>query len=598
MQRQMTFFKTFLAAFLAIFAVVGATILILGIGITSAIVSGEDSQKVNVKDKSILHLKLGGELVESAANEDFDISRFIPGADATNKVGLYQAIRAIQAAKEDDKIKGIYIQPEMTFSGGWASLKALRDAIIDFKTSGKFIVAYAQVYTEKSYYLASVADKVYLSPPGIMELNGLVSNPMFYTGMFEKLEITPKVYRVGKFKSFVEPYFLKEMSEASKLQTKAYLDDIWTVFAEEVAKSRKMTRQDIDNLASTLVFAEGRDLPQTHLIDEAIFEDQMNEKLKELTGIEKKEKLRLVTLKKYETTVKEKNEDAKNKIAVIIAEGQINVGKSSDGTIGSETLIKQLREAREDENVKAVVLRVNSPGGSALASDEINREVELTKAVKPVVASMGDLAASGGYYISANADYIMAEKNTITGSIGIFGLMFNTQKLFNNKLGLTFDEVETHPNADFLNPNLPSDPIHDSIMQHYVTKGYGNFLHVVKTGRKFADTLAVDAIAQGRVWSGMSAIGIKLIDSFGNLDSAIVKAAKLANLSKDDYRVSLIPKAKSKIEAIFEKGSEAMYQNAIAKEPLHEELQMLRKVKQHFPQSGVYMLMPMELDIK
>lgn len=598
MQRPMTFFKTFLAAFLAFFVVLIVFAFIFGIGVTSAVMSGSKSETASVKDKSVLHLKLSGELRESAVADDFDFDKFFPGANVTKTIGLYQAVRAIEYAKTDDKIKGIYLEPDLTFAGGgWASLQSLRNALLDFKKSGKFILAYAQAYSEKSYYIASVADSVFLTPEGIMEFNGLVANPMFYTGMFEKLEIEPKIYRVGKFKSAVEPYFLKQMSEENKLQYKSFLDDLWGVFAEEVAASRKTNVEEINRLATNLVFADGFDAAKTALVDAVAYEDQIKDKLLKLSGLEKKDKLRLVALNKYQTNVKVKNENAKNKIAVIIAQGQINVGKSDDETIGSATLVKQLREAREDEKVKAVVLRVNSPGGSALASDEINREVELLKAVKPVVASMGDLAASGGYYISANADYIMAQPNTITGSIGIFGVLFNTQKLFNNKLGLTFDEVETHPNADFLNPNLPSDALHDSLMQRYVTKGYGNFLQIVKRGRKFADTLEVDKVGQGRVWSGKQAIGIKLIDGFGNLDSAVVKAASLANLGKEDYRVELVPKAKGKFEAIFDKGSDAVYQKALSKDPLMKEIEALRELKKRFPQNGMYMMMPETVDI-
>ncbi|MBX7241410.1 MAG: signal peptide peptidase SppA [Bacteroidia bacterium] len=601
-QSNMTFGKTFLAALLAFGVVVLTVILLFALSIASMIAtSGGGSSKVKVKDKSVLHMKLAGEVSESAQQPEIDLEKLFPGASASAKIGLYQTIQAIRHAKTDDKIKGIYLDIDMVFSGGWASLKALRDELNDFKKSGKFIVSYAQAYTEKSYYIASVSDKIYMTPSGIVEFNGLSYTPMFYTGMFEKLELQPKIYRVGTFKSAVEPYFLKEMSEASEMQVKAFLGDIWNQFAEDVAASRKMSVEEINQLATTFVFGDGNAAVKAKLVDKAAYEDEVKDELKSLSGLDvkdKDEKLRLVQLKKYRTLVSEKNENAKNKIAVIVAEGQINTGKSSDGTIGSATLIEQLRKAREDEKVKAVVLRVNSPGGSALASDEINREVILTKGFKPVVVSMGDLAASGGYYISANSDYIFAEKNTITGSIGIFGVLFNTQKFMNNKLGLTFDEVETHENADFINPNFPSNPLHDSIMQHYVTNGYGDFLKVVQTGRKFADTLSVDKIAQGRVWSGKEALPLKLIDGYGNLDSAIVKAAKLANLTEKDFRIDLVPKAKQPFEDLFEIGSDAMYQKAMAQEPLYEEVRLLREIKKHFPKNGTYALMPAVMNIQ
>ncbi len=600
-QSNMTFGKTFLASLLAFGVVVISILVLFALSLASMIATSGGSSKIKVKDKSVLHMKLTGEVSESAQESEIDLEKLFPGASATSKIGLYQTIQAIRHAKTDDKIKGIYLDVDMVFSGGWASLKALRDELNDFKKSGKFIVSYAQAYSEKSYYIASVADKIYMTPSGILEFNGLSYTPMFYTGMFEKLELQPKIYRVGTFKSAVEPYFLKEMSEASELQVKAFLNDIWNQFAEDVAVSRKMSVEEINQLATNFVFGDGNAAVKAKLVDKAAYEDEVRDELKSLSGLDvkdKKEKLRLVQLKKYRTLVKGENEGAKNKIAVIVAEGQINTGKSSDGTIGSATMIEQLRKAREDEKVKAVVLRVNSPGGSALASDEINREVILTKEVKPVVVSMGDLAASGGYYISANSDYIFAEKNTITGSIGIFGILFNTQKFMNNKLGLTFDAVETHENADFINPNFPSNALHDSIMQHYVTNGYGDFLKVVQTGRKFADTLSVDKIAQGRVWSGKEALSLKLIDAYGNLDSAVVKAAKLANLTQKDFRIDLIPKAKQPFEDLFDKGSDAMYQNIMKQEPLHEEVRMLRNIKKHFPQNGTYALMPAVMNIQ
>lgn len=594
----MNFFKTFLAAFLAIFAVFFAVILIFGLGIAGMVGSANSSEKVHIKDKSVLQLKMGGELVENAASEDFDFGKFIPGGSAASKVGLYQTIQAIRAAKDDEKIQGIYLSLDPTMTGGWASLKAIRDELVEFKKAKKFIFSYSEVYSEKMYYLASTADKIYMPASGMIEFNGLAASPMFYTGMFEKLELEPKVFRVGKFKSGVEPYLLKQMSEENKLQVHEFLDDIWESFADAIATSRQISREEVDNIATNFVFGQGDAAKKVKLVDELATEQSVWDAIREKTGLEKDEKMRFVSLKNYMTTVSEKNEDAKNKVAIIFADGEIRSGKGGDGVVGSETIVEEFRKAREDKNVKAIVLRVNSPGGSALASDIMTEEIKLTKKEKPIVVSMGDLAASGGYYISSHADYIFAEKNTITGSIGIYGILFNTQKMFNNKLGLTFDNVETHANADFLNPNLPSDKFHDSLMQRYITLGYGDFLNVVKTGRKFADSLEVDKIAQGRVWSGKDAIGIKLIDGFGNLDSAIFKAAKLANLADNDYRLELMPKKKNQIEEIFEKTTDAAFTRWAKQQPMYEEIQALEAVKKHFPQSGTYMLMPYSLEIQ
>ncbi len=594
----MNFFKTFLAAFLAIFAVFFAVILILGLGIAGMIGSASSSEKVSIKDKSVLQLKLGGELVENASMEDFDLDKFIPGGSAASKVGLFQTVHAIRAAKEDEKIQGIYLSLDPMMTGGWASLKAIRDELLEFKKAKKFIYAYSEVYTEKMYYLASTADKIYIPKSGMIEFNGLGATPMFYTGLFEKMELEPKIFRVGKFKSAVEPYFLKQMSEENKLQFREFIDDLWGTFADDVAASRNISRADVDNIATTFVFGQGDAALKVKLVDELATEQAVFDAIKVKTGLEKDDKMRFVSLKSYMTNVKDKNEDAKNKVAIIFADGEIRSGKGGDGVVGSETIVEEFRKAREDKNVKAIVLRVNSPGGSALASDIMTEEIKLTKKAKPIVVSMSDLAASGGYYISSHADYIFAEKNTITGSIGIFGVLFNTQKMFNNKLGITFDNVETHANADFLNPNLPNDPFQDSLMQRYITLGYGDFLNVVKTGRKFADSLSVDNIAQGRVWSGKDAMGIKLIDGFGNLDSAVLKAAKLANLAENDYRLELMPKTKSPFEEILAKTSDAAFTRWAKQQPMYDEMKALQTVKQHFPQSGVYMLMPYQLEIK
>jgi protease IV len=482
-------------------------------------------------------------------------------------------------------------------NGGWATLKTMRDELLEFKKSKKFIYAYSELYTEKTYYLATTADKIYMPNSGMMELNGLASMPMFYTGMFEKLDITPKIFRVGTFKSAVEPYFLKEMSEANKLQAQEYLGDIWNVFAEDVAAARKISKDDLDNITTNFVFGDGAQALANKLIDEVAYEDIVRAKLLELSGLSKDEKIRLVSLKKYMKTLNTDNKDSKNKIAVVFAEGEIQSGKSGDGTMGSETIVAALRKAREDENIKAVVLRVNSPGGSALASDIITREIELTRNVKPVIASMGDVAASGGYYISAKCDQIFADKNTITGSIGIFGLMFNSQKFFNNKLGITFDEVKTHENADFMNPNYTAPEFQDNLMQKYVERGYGNFLKVVKEGRNFPDSLSVDKIAQGRVWSGADAKDIKLIDEYGNLYAAIQRAAEKANLDKKDFKIKLFPESKSRFEDLLNKTTEMMMKQAKSQEPLQEEMEILRTIKRKTPKSGVYMLMPMDLDI-
>lgn len=595
---KLNFFKVFLASLLA-FVVAGGLLLVLGIvSIAGIVASSGNSDKVAIEENSILQLRLNGSMVENAKSDDFDFEIPIAGFDMDNdKLGLYQFVEAIRAAAKDDNIKGIYLNMNGVMNGGWATLKTMRDELLEFKKSKKFIYAYSELYTEKTYYLATTADKIYMPNSGMMELNGFASQPMFYTGLFEKLEISPKIFRVGTFKSAVEPYFLKEMSEPNKLQAQEYLADIWNVFAEDVSAARKMSKDELNTITTNFVFGDGAQALANKLIDEVAYEDVVREKLRELSGLNKDDKIRLVSLKKYMKTYNAEESDSKNKIAVVFAEGEIQSGRSNDGTMGSETIVAALRKAREDENIKAVVLRVNSPGGSALASDIITREIELTRNVKPVIASMGDVAASGGYYISAKCDQIFAEKNTITGSIGIFGLLFNSQKFFNNKLGITFDEVKTHENADFMNPNYTAPEFQDNLMQKYVERGYGNFLKVVKEGRNFPDSLSVDKIAQGRVWSGLDAKDIKLIDEYGNLYAAIQRAAEKANLDKKDFKIKLLPESKSRLEGLFSKTTDAMLKEAKAQDPLQEEMEILRTIKRKTPKSGVYMLMPMDIDI-
>jgi protease-4 len=593
----MNFFKTFLACLVALLAV-GFFFMLITLGFFGAIIASGSKDKVNLKDNSVLMIQLDKQIVENYDTEDpFDLGEIIPGLGAAGKMGLYQILESIERAKTDDKIKGIYLNLGLGVPAGWASTRTIRKALLDFKTSDKFIYAYAEVYPEKSYYLASLADSIFMPKTGIIEFNGLAYAPYFLTGMFEKLEIKPKVYRVGTYKSAVEPYILKEMSEANKEQASAFIGDIWDVFISDIAESRGIPKGELNSLATEFVFGDGRKAKEYKMIDRAAFEDEVRERLKSKLSLKEDEKIRFVSLKDYIKAAPEAK-SSKNRIAVVFAEGTIQSGKSRDGVIGSETIVKALRLAREDDKVKAVVLRVNSPGGSALASEMMAREVAITAKEKPVIASMGDVAASGGYYISALADKIVAEENTITGSIGIFGLMYQTEDFFTNKLGITFDQVETNEHANFLNPNYEPSEFEENLMQRYIEQGYGDFITVVKDGREFADSAAVDAIAQGRVWSGKRAIGINLVDSFGNLDDAIAMAAEMADLEKDDYSIRLLPKAKSPLEEMLSGMPGVRQQILSAANPLREEMETLNKLRQMVPASGVYALMPFSAEIR
>ena len=597
----MNFFKSFFASFLAVIVafLIGIPFLFIIIGgIFSAI--GSSNEVVAVNPKTVLHLKLNTPIVENAAIEpvDFNFDKFmpLPIGGSTSKMGLFQIRQALKQASEDKNIEGIYLNTNVTVpASGWTTMKAIRDALIDFKASGKFIYAYSEVYSENSYYLASVADKIYMPAVGSIEFNGFGATPMFYTGLFEKIDLEPKIFKVGTFKSAVEPYMLKKMSDANRLQTEKYMGDLWKIFSQEVSVSRSLTPEEIDDIAQNLILGRGTDAKKVRLIDEVAYENTVFDEIRTKIGLEVDDKITFMSLNKY-MRVPSRAKASKNKIAVIFAEGGIQSGKSSDGVMGSETIVDELRKARKDKSVKAIVFRVNSRGGSALASDMIAEEVRLCSEEKPIIASMGDYAASGGYYISAKCDKIYAQTNTITGSIGIFGILYNTRNTFTNNLGITFDEVETHEHANIGHPNYPMTKAEEAFIQNMIHEGYSTFINVVKDGRGFADSASVDQIAQGRVWSGLEAKNINLIDEFGDLDDAIEAAAKMANI-EDDYRIIRTPKVKSLYEELLNDMLETTSDKISQQHPLYEEMKTLETIKKEIPKSGVYMLMPYTLEI-
>lgn len=596
----MTFGRTFWAAALAWIAVWSVLFLFVILIIVGA-AAGSSKKGAAVRDNSILHLSLNSPITETAepSGFEFDLGDFLPVDASTRKIGLFQLVETLEKAKGDDRIRGIYLDMGAGPQGGWATMQTVRKALIDFKASKKFVYAYSEMYSEKSYYLASVADSIFLTPSGMMEFNGLSATPMFYTGLFEKLEIKPEIFKVGTFKSAVEPYFRKDMSEENKMQVREFLGDIWNGVVAEIAASRNLAPARLNEIATNGIFFDGVEAQTYGLVHKAAYEQHVRDLLRKASGItDMEEKLRFVSLGEYmKTPAKTEKKDSENKVAVIFAQGAIQSGKSGDDVIGSETVIKALREARENKDVKAVVLRINSPGGSALASDVMNEEIRLTKKVKPVIASMGDVAASGGYYIASNCDRIFAQENTITGSIGIFGILYNTKGLFNNKLGLTFDHVTTNENADFGDPNFPFSDMQRAVMTRYIHKGYGGFVEVVRSGRNFPDSAAVDKIAQGRVWSGADARGINLVDDFGNLYDAVKYAAKKVGI-ENDYEMKIIADDDdSPLKKIFGGMSRLFADEAAAQNPLKEEMEEVRLFKKHIPAPGAYMLLPYEFDI-
>jgi len=597
----MSFGKSFLASLLAFIVgiIVVFFLFFLVIGIIVAASGSQDT--VEVKSDTILHIKLNSQIVENAAVDplDFDFSKLVPlpGVNVNTKMGMYQIIENINYAAQDDNIKGIYLNTSGFVATNWANLSSIREALQTVKDSGKFIYAYAEVYSENTYYLASVADSIFLPKEGIIEHNGFVSNPEFYAGLLEKLEVEPKIFRVGTFKSAVEPYIRKDMSEESRLQSQVLLNTFWDIYAKDITQSRDLTLDQLNELTENFVFGKGEDALELGLIDQVASSSDMRAKLNRALGKsdeELNEKPRLLPLKSYMRASKEVGEYTRDRIAVIFVDGIIQMGQSSDGVAGSTTIVNELRKARNDDNIKAAVLRVNSPGGVLLAADLMHEEIELFSQEKPIICSMGNLAASGGYYIAAPCDTIFAQPNTITGSIGIFGVLFNAQDLFNNKLGITFDEVQTHPYANIGNPVHPMTAAEQQIFQRNVEEGYGTFIDVVQKGRNFPDSASVDKIGQGRVWPGQQALELNLVDVMGDLEDAMAYAAQRAGL--EAYRVRLLPQSKSPFEELMESMNDP-YAMFVQHSELKPYIERLRQLQRYIPQSGVYALMPYTWEI-
>lgn len=572
---------------LLVFSVISFFILA---GFIAMIASSE--REVTVKENSVFLLNLEGRvLVERSYEDEPDFSSF--GFGGVPTVGLISLKNAINAAKENKNIKGIYLKAG-TFSAGQAGLKELRDVLVDFKESGKFIYSYGEYYTEPAYYLSSIADKVYMNPSGLIELNGFASEIVFFKGMFEKLEIQPEVFRVGDFKSAVEPFILDKMSEENRLQTQSFLNDLNMVMLGEIAESRGISLDSLTIISNKMLVRRVKDAVEYKLVDDLWYEDQVIDAMKEQMGLKQDDRISTINVSNINQTTKPKNRTSKNRIAVVVAEGDIMSGRA-EGSIGSEIFQREIKEARKHKDVKAIVIRVNSPGGSALASEVIWRELELASKEKPVIASMGEVAASGGYYIAAAADTIVAQPNTITGSIGIFALWFNAQGLLNNKLGITTDVVKTGELSDMLTPTRKITEIERSIFQSQVEEGYDIFLTRVADGRNMSKE-EIMKIASGRVWTGNQAKENGLVDVLGNLEDAIEIAAKKAGVA-DDYRVVYYPIQKPWFERFmgqFTNDVQVMYRKYQLGDmyPIYHQIEKLKTYE------GLMVRMPYDMTIR
>ena len=541
------FFKFTFATVLGLFLFFIISFLIL-LGIAGAASSEKEAK---VEANSILKLDLNYAIPEKTSENPF--AGFSAGDFKPKKaIGLTEIKESIAKAKTDDNIKGIYLELGIN-DNGYATLEVIREALIDFRKSGKFVYGYGEILSQKSYYLATAADQIYLNPNGIVELKGFGREIMYYKGMFDKLGIEVQDFHCGQFKSAIEPFVRTDMSEANRQQLMGLYGDVYANFLQDVGAGRKIDTAALNTIVNNLSAETPEQAKELKLIDGVIYYDQLLDKLKAKVGTEKKKDLASIDLVKYASTLK-KDLKSENKIAVIYAEGEIVDGDGDEGQIGGDKFAKLIRKVREDEKVKAIVLRVNSPGGSAMASDIMWRELVLAQKAKPLVVSFGDVAASGGYYIAAPGDRIFAKPNTITGSIGVFGLLPNAQKLLKDKLGITFDEVEVTKHGVLGGITKPLDAEETAIAQRNVEKTYRQFKQRVAEGRG-KDTAYIETIAQGHVWTGRQGIANGLVDELGGLEEAIAYAAKKANLK--EFRTKNYPEEKSFGEMITESFGDA-----------------------------------------
>lgn len=588
----MNFVKTFLAGLLAV--VVG-TFLVFFLWIFILLgIAGSMDKSVAVHPESILKIDFS-EVLTDAPSSDPLAGIDLMTLQTTRQLSLFKALRAIEAAGADDRIKGIYLR--MNGEGGVtgsALLEELREALLEFKQSGKFIIAYNETYSQGQYYLASVADKIYLQPEGGMDWSGLASNVMFYKGLLDKLDLRAEVFRptACKYKSAVEPFILDKMSSANREQMQALVNSMWGTISGAVCESRGIDSVKMRRITDNLQVTLPEEALEYGFVDSLVYEDQMEDVFAEL-GVS--DDYAFITLGDYASQV---GADLKNisadQVAIVYADGQIVDGEGYGKEIYGNTLAAKIAGVRDDEKVKAVVLRVNSPGGSALASDVIWREVELLRAEKPVIVSMGSYAASGGYYISCPADVIVADKLTLTGSIGVFGMILDTREALKNKLGITVDGVKSNASSSFL-ATEPLTPIQRSMIMRGVDKVYTTFTNDVAEGRNLPIEKVLD-IAGGRVWSGVDALGIGLIDTYGGLKTAIALAVDKADLG-DNYRVTEVTETPSGFAA-FIASLNVSVREAFTRSELGLMMKDYNTVREAFRQQGVLMYSPYKVEMR
>ncbi|MEM6525035.1 MAG: signal peptide peptidase SppA [Bacteroidota bacterium] len=581
----MNFLKNFLSTLLALI-VFSVAVVFIGIIIIDNLTAEEP---VVVKENSILHLKLTKPITEMEMENPLE--GLFPVAPET--MGLIEIKEAIAQAAVDENIKGIYLEAPWIMAG-IATIEELRNSLLDFRNSGKFIVAYGEIYSEGSYYLASVADKIYLHPEGDLEWNGLAANLTFFRGMMDKLKIEPQIFRVGEYKSAIEAYSRKDMSPENREQIEVLLNDLNGLMISNISEARDIPLEKANRISNKMLVRSPQNAAELDVVDDLLYEDQVFEELKGLVNITEDEELEFIKYSSYRKSYSNYS-NSKNEVAVIVASGEILPGRGDVNTIGGAKFAKEIRKARLNSKVKAIVLRVNSPGGSFLTSDVLWREIKLAAREKPVIASLSDVAASGGYYMAMACDSIVAQPNTITGSIGIYSIIFNASGFLNDKLGITTDEVSTGEVSVLYKMDRPLTEQQKRIIQNDTDQGYQTFISKAAEGRGISEE-AIKAVASGRVWSGLQAMDKGLVDMIGGLEEAIQVATEKAEIS-EDYKVKYYPKQQPFLDQLMS-DLEGDTQAKIMKDQLGDlypyvlEFQKVGRIK------GLQTRMPFDLQIQ
>lgn len=553
--------------------------------------SFRSSEKFVLEENSVLNLRLNGPITERVAEQDPFTELLAP--DAATAMGLNDIVSAIRKAKSNDRIKGIYIDSRM-MSASMATLAEIRQELKSFKESGKFIVAYADTYTQTGYYLASMADKVAINPQGSLDLHGLVSMPVFFKDALDKLGIEMQIFKVGTYKSAVEPFTQNEMSDASREQVSSFLNDSWSFMKADIAEARSMTPEEIDSLANRMPLVQPIEfLLQANLVDTLLYETEMKDYLRSLLSLEEGDEIPSATVSNMKSVTTKTVTKTDNTIAILYAQGNIASGTGSDN-IQDKYMVDQIEKLRRDDEIKAVVFRINSGGGSAYASEQIWKAITELKKEKPVVVSMGDVAASGGYYIACNADKIVAQPTTLTGSIGIFGMIPNFEGT-TKKIGISTDVVKTNDFGDFGDITRPFNEQEKQLMQNMIERGYDLFLTRCAEGRNMPKD-SLELYAEGRVWTGNQAKKIGLVDELGGIERAIEIAAEMANLGKS-YVIFEYPKLQSRIEALLDRSRKDLAAHTM-KEYLGESYQLFMLLRDIREQDYIQARIPYELNIR